>query len=278
MVCEFSRGGFSRPGFIRKVDRSVEFFEALNAAHSSGKVYAVAVIAETDGTTPRHPGTKMIIYEDGSQSGTIGGGEIEQQVLTDARTVFVSRKPLLKIYPVIRSDGEESGRETIYIEPVFPRSRLILCGAGHVAGKLIPLAKSIGFHVTVIDIRDEAMVHERAAAADRFILAASWAEGLDGIPDTADNWFIACAFNFDQDEEILFHLLQRRSAYIGMLASSYKRKTIYNHLVERGIPEASLARVHSPIGLQIGAETPEEIAVSIAAELVKERCRKTDTE
>ena len=249
----------------------MDFIQELNTANSSGRAFAVAVITAAEGTTPRHPGTKMIVYEDGKQSGTIGGGDIEQAVLSDALACFRTKEPLLKTYPVIQSDGVESGSETIYIEPFFPRSRLILCGAGHVAGKLIPLAKSVGFRVTVIDIRDEAMVRERASAADEFILAASWAEGLARVPESDDSYLIACAFNFDQDEEILSHLILRRSAYIGMLASRYKRETIYNHLMERGIAEEALSRVHSPIGLPIGAETPEEIALSIAAELLKVR-------
>ena len=245
------------------------FIDQLNTAHSSGKAFAAAVITATEGTTPRHPGTKMIIYEDGTLAGTIGGGEIELSVIRDAYDCLSSREPLLKTYPVIQSDGIQSGSETIYIEPSFPPAHLILCGAGHVAGKLIAPAKSVGFRVTVIDIRDEAMIRERAAAADEFILASGWAEGLARIPENENQYLIACAFNFDQDEEILYHIVRRKSAYIGMLASRYKKETIYNHLQERGVPGELLQKVHAPIGLPIGAETPEEIALSIAAELVK---------
>ena len=252
----------------------MNFIDLLNIAHSSGKAFAAAVITAAEGTTPRHPGTKMIIYEDGTLAGTIGGGEIELSVIRDAHACLASRIPLLKTYPVIQSDGKQSGSETIYIEPSFPSAHLILCGAGHVAGKLIVPAKSVGFRVTVIDIRDEAMIRERAAAADEFIPATTWAEGLSRIPENENQYLIACAFNFDQDEEILFHILRRKSAYIGMLASQYKRETIYNHLRGRGISEECLQRVHSPIGLPIGAETPEEIALSIAAELVQIRNMK----
>ena len=179
------------------------FIDQLNTAHSSGKAFAAAVITAAEGTTPRHPGTKMIIYEDGTLAGTIGGGEIELSVIRDAYACLSSREPLLKTYPVIQSDGIQSGSETIYIEPSFPPAHLILCGAGHVAGKLIAPAKSVGFRVTVIDIRDEAMIRERAAAADEFILASGWAEGLARIPENENQYLIACAFNFDQDEEIL---------------------------------------------------------------------------
>lgn len=247
----------------------MEFIEILNKAHASGKAFAAAVLTAAEGTTPRHPGTKMIIYEDGTIAGTIGGGDIEMAVLEDAKECFRNRQPLLKTYPVIQSDGKRSGSETIYIEPVFPAARLVLCGAGHVAGKLIPLAKSLGFRVTVIDIRNEALMRERAAAADEFILASNWEEGISRVPESENDFLIACGFNFDQDEESLFHLLKRRSAYVGMLASTYKRETIYKRLRERGITEEQLQTVHSPIGLDIGAETPEEIAVSIAAELIK---------
>ena len=249
----------------------MDFIRELHDANSSGMAFALAVITAADGTTPRHPGTKMIVYEDGKQVGTIGGGDIEQQILSDAKVCLDSRKPLLKTYPVIQSDGVESGSEIVYIEPFFPRSALILCGAGHVAGKLIPLAKSVGFRVTVIDTRDEEAVRERAAGADEFILAPTWAEGLARVPEREDSYLIACAFNFEQDEEILSLLVRRKAAYIGMLASRYKRETIYNHLMERGIAGETLSRVHSPIGLPIGAETPEEIALSIAAELLQVR-------
>lgn len=241
----------------------------MNDAHNSGKAFAVAVITDTEGTTPRHTGTKMIVYEDGTLSGTIGGGEIELDVIRDAQGCLLSREPLLKTYPVIQSDGIRSGSETIYIEPSFPPAHLILCGAGHVAGKLIAPAKSVGFRITVIDIRDEAVIRERAAAADEFILTSGWAEGLARIPEKENQYLIACAFNFEQDEEILYHLVRRKNAYIGMLASRYKRETIYNHLQGRGVTAEQLNRVHAPIGLPIGAETPEEIALSIAAELVK---------
>ncbi len=251
------------------------FIQDLNNAHVSGKAFAAAVLTAAEGATPRHPGAKMIIYEDGTFAGTIGGGDIEQDVIAEAMKCFASRLPVLKTYPVIQSDGKQSGSETIYIEPVFPSARLVLCGAGHVAGKLIPLAKTIGFRVSVIDIRNEAVVRERAAGADEFISAGSWKEGLERIPESDDSYLIACAFNFDQDEEILWHLVQRKSAYVGMLASAYKRKTIFGRLKQRGISEEVLGRVHSPIGIPIGAETPEEIALSIAAELVKEmRSRK----
>ena len=252
----------------------MDFLEMLNQARASGKAYAVAVITAAEGATPRHVGAKMIVYEDGELAGTIGGGEIEQIVIADALGCLASRKPLMKNYPVIQSGGLISGSETIYIEPVFPAARLILCGAGHVAGKLIPLAKSVGFHVTVIDIRDEAMVRERAAAADNFILASSFAEGLASIPESDDQYLIACAFSFEQDEEILYHLVHRKAAYIGMLAGKYKVQTIYNHLRERGVSEDLLKTVHAPIGLPIDAETPEEIALSIAAELVEIKNKK----
>ena len=247
----------------------MDFIEMLNAAHNSGKAFAAAVITAAEGTTPRHPGTKMIIYEDGTLSGTIGGGEIEQAVIRDAMECLTCGKPLLKVYPVTRPGGKPSGSETIYIEPSLSSAHLVLCGAGHVAGKLIPLAKSIGFYVTVIDIRDEPVFRERAAAADEFILAVSWKEGLSRVKEKDNQYLIACAFNFDQDEEILCHLLLRKNAYIGMLASQYKKETIYNRLKQRGVSDESLSKIHAPIGLQLGAETPEEIALSIAAELLQ---------
>ncbi len=249
----------------------MDFLEELNRASASGRAFAVCVLTAAEGAAPRHAGAKMIVFEDGTASGTVGGGAVEQHVTADALECLRSRKTLLKTWPVIQSDGIQSGSMTVYIEPSFPRSRLVLCGAGHVAGKLVPLAKTLGFRVTVIDIRDESMVRERAGSADELLIVPSWAEGLARVPEGPDTYLIACAFNFEQDEEILYRLVQRESAYVGMLASAYKRQTIYGHLRSRGISAEQLEKVHSPIGLQIGAETPEEIAVSIAAELVRAR-------
>ena len=251
-----------------------DFIEELNKAGQSGKAFAAAVITAAEGSTPRRPGAKMLIFEDGSLSGTIGGGAIELQVIRDALESLRSKEPVMKTYPVIQTDGRISGQETVYIEPILPKSRLILCGAGHVAGHLIPIAKSIGFHVTVIDIRDEEKVRARAAAADRFILAGTFAEGLKQIPEDPGDFLIACAFNFEQDEEILFRLAGRQSAYVGMLAGRQKIRTIFANLRERGVTEAQLAKVRAPIGLPLGGETPEEIALSIAAELLQERNKK----
>ena len=244
-----------------------DFIEELSRAEQSG----TAVITAAVGSTPRRPGAKMIVYEDGTLAGTIGGGGIELAVIQDALECLRTREPLMKDYPVVQTDGRVSGKETIYIEPSFPKARLILCGAGHVAGHLIPIARSIGFRVTVIDIRDEAKVRARAAEADEFILAKSFAEGLAQVPENDDDYLIACSFNFEQDEEILFQLLQRKAAYVGMLAGRQKIESIYAHLRERGISDARLAAVHAPIGLPLGGETPEEIALSIAAELLQTR-------
>ena len=254
----------------------MDFVEMLNTARNSGKAYAFALITAAEGATPRHPGAKMIVYEDGSIAGSIGGGEIERQVINDALCCIAGRNPVMKKMDVVQSGGLVSGSETIYIEPVFPPAHLILCGAGHVAGKLIPLAKNLGFRVSVIDIRDEAVFRERTAGADEFIRASSFTEGLAKIPEREDQYLIACAFNFEQDEEILFRILQRKSAYIGMLAGNFKVQTIYNHLRARGVPDEQLKKVHAPIGLEIAAETPEEIALSIASELVFVKNQRTD--
>ena len=251
-----------------------DFIEELSKAGESGKPFAAAVITAAEGSTPRRPGAKMIIYEDGTLSGTIGGGGIELQVIQDALQCLKAKEPVMNSYPVIQTDGRVSGQETIYIEPFLPPARLILCGAGHVAGHLIPIAKSIGFNVTVIDIRDEEKVRARASKANSFILASTFAEGLEQIPENPDDFLIACAFNFEQDEEILYHLVQRKAAYVGMLAGRQKIQTIFGRLRERGISEAQLEKVHAPIGLPLGGETPEEIALAIAAELLQIKNKK----
>ena len=260
------------PARLIGYNKLMNFIEELTTASRSGKAFAAAVIVDARGSTPRHAGAKMIVYEDGSFVGTVGGGAIEQDVMAKALDSLRTRTPALLHYEVVQSDGSVSGEESIYVEPSFPADTLILCGSGHVAGRLIPLAKSIGFRVVVIDIRPDEAVRERAREADEYILAKSFTEGLAGIPDREGTYCVACAFDFEHDEEILRELLKReKSAYIGMLSSRHKVQTIYNHLREQGVTDESLARVHATIGLPLGGETPEEIALSIAAELLKVR-------
>lgn len=250
----------------------MNFIEQLSNASRGGKAFAAAVIVDAQGSTPRHAGAKMLVFEDGSFVGSVGGGSIEQDVIAKAMDCLRSRRPVLLHYEVIQSDGSVSGQESVYVEPSFPPDTLILCGCGHVAAKLIPLAKSIGFRVIVLDIRPDNAVRERAREADQYILAQSFREGLAAIPDRAGSYCIACAFDYEHDEEILGELLKRKnSAYIGMLSGRHKVQTIFNHLKEKGVTDAALARVHAPIGLPLGGETPEEIALSIAAELLQVR-------
>lgn len=250
----------------------MDYYNELINAYESGQSFASAVIVETQGSTPRHPGTKMIVFADGSFNGTIGGGEMEQRVLHDALDCIQADKPLLRDYELVHANGQTGmpgGRIRVFIDPCTGKIPLIICGAGHVGGKLIGLANMLGFAVTVMDIRDPQTLQERIVGAKRFITAETFAEGLKQVPDRGNTYYLVCSFSPIQDEEILESILHRKAAYIGMLGSKKKAAAIFDHLRQKGVCEAAIQTVHAPVGLDLGAETPEEIALAIAAELLQ---------
>lgn len=256
----------------------MNYYEEAAKAISDHRSFASAVVVATRGSTPRHPGSKMIVYSDGLISGTVGGGMVEKLAVDDAKKCILNNEPLLKEYTLIHNDTPDgmdcSGYVTIFIEPVSGKTPFIICGAGHVAGKVIPILQSIGFEVTVIDIRPPEMVMERVKQADHFINAKTFENGLSQIQDSPETYYLSCAYTHQLDLDILRLLLQKKHCYIGMLGSEAKITKIRTILSNEGIPKEILDTVHMPVGLPIGGETPEEIAVSIAAEVIQVKTRR----
>jgi xanthine dehydrogenase accessory factor len=158
----------------------------------------------------------------------------------------------------------------LFVEPLKPEPVLFLFGAGHISIFLAPLARMVGFRVVVIDDREEFANRERFPQADEIVVCA-FTEAFKRIQTDRSAFIAIITRGHIHDHAVLRAALQRPSAYIGMVGSLRKRNMIYQSLVEEGISPERLAEVHSPIGLDIGAETPEEIAISIVAELIRVR-------
>lgn len=212
----------------------------------------------------------MLVYADGSQVGTIGGGEIERQVTELAIRVIGSGQPARFVAHLTRDLGMCCGGDMeVYVEPLTIKEPFLLFGAGHVAHALAPLLKQLEFAVTVVDARDELLTPARFPHAERKLVdPVAFAEALEGTDAT---WSLIVTHDHHLDQVLCETLLPKPCAWIGMIGSRAKVAKFMLRLRAAGITDQHLSKLCAPVGLDIGAETPAEIAVSIAAELVRVR-------
>ncbi len=238
-----------------------------------GEIAAIATVINVLDSSPRHIGTKMIIRKDGTIAGSIGGGPVEAAVIEHAKEVIASGKPQMRYFnlrPQKEGDVACGGEMQIFIEPVQPTSSLYIFGAGHIGVSLTRIMKYLDFHTIVIDDRPEFASAERFPDATQ-VLADSARNIFDRWPMNASSYIVIATRDHKMDEEILETALQTEVKYIGMIGSKTKVKAIFEHLRQKGYTDEQLGRVYTPIGINIGAETSDEIAVSIAAQLIKVR-------
>jgi xanthine dehydrogenase accessory factor len=229
-------------------------------------------IVRSSGSTPQRTGAKMLVFADGRTIGTIGGGCYENDALGRAREAIASGRAALVKYDLNDDFAQESGlicggQMEVYIDPIAPAPALYVIGAGHVGWHLARVAADAGFRIHVIDDR------EKFANADRFPAAenievddiAAWLDRAD-LPPTA--YVVIVTRGHTHDFDALRALAARDLRYLGLIGSRAKVARVFDALRAEGMPVECLARVHAPIGLDIGAITPAEIAVSILAELI----------
>jgi xanthine dehydrogenase accessory factor len=249
-----------------------EVFTALAEALERGEEVALVTIVSSTGSTPQRVGAKMLVYADGRTVGTIGGGCYENDAFWKAREAIKARKPLNVRFELTDDIAEESGlicggQMEVFIEPVEPSPDVYIFGAGHVGYFLGRMAFDTGFRVHVIDDR------EKFANSERF------GSGIDVIVDDMPTWLqthelpstayaVVVTRGHKHDLDALRALVRNPLRYVGLIGSRAKVKRIYDALREEGITPDALRTVHAPIGLDIGAITPQEIAVSILAELI----------
>lgn len=233
--------------------------------------FALATVVEVGGSAPRKPGAKMIIYPDGSSFGTIGGGALEAAILEIAGECLRSGQSRLVSYNLRADLGMACGGQArVFIEPLLSAPRLYIYGAGHICASLCPLAENLGFMVTVVDTREDLANKLRLPAAAAFVHSFD-PDQWGRLTFDGETFCVVVTTDHKTDEAVVRALLDRSPKYIGMIGSKRKRETLMKNLQQSGVPEAHLERIHSPIGLPIKAESPQEIAVSIAAELIKIR-------
>jgi xanthine dehydrogenase accessory factor len=249
-----------------------EVFAAVADALDRGEPAALVTIVATHGSTPQRVGAKMLVFADGRMVGTIGGGCYENDAFWKAREAITARRPQLVHYELSDDFAQETGlicggQMDVYIEPIEPSPELYVIGAGHVGAHLANLAQEVGFQVHVVDDREKFANRDRFPSATE-VVAEDIPTWLAQANLSQHAYVVIVTRGHTNDLEALRALAEKDLQYLGLIGSRAKVARIYDALKTEGIPVEQLKRVHAPIGLDIGAVTPQEIAVSILAELI----------
>jgi xanthine dehydrogenase accessory factor len=243
-----------------------EVTEALLELLRAGEGGALATVVKTSGSTPQAPGARLLLGVGGRCIGTVGGGAIERLVIETLHDVKARQVPRVVACDLGRDLGMCCGGSMeIFVEPVVPTPRLWLFGAGHVARPTASLARSVGFEVAVVDEREELNTPERFPECRRELCDGASAIGKASLGER--DWLLIVTHDHRLDEETLRAALGRQPRYIGVVGSRRKVYRILQRLTARLGP-LDLGRVYAPVGLNLGALTPDEIAVSIVSELI----------
>jgi xanthine dehydrogenase accessory factor len=254
-----------------------DLFGEIVRLHNSGTPCVLATVVRTSGSTPRKAAARMLVVGDGRIVGTIGGGRVEKEVADAARELLAAgdgaRAKLLRYHLTHELAMCCGGEMEVFVEPLIPAPTLVVCGGGHVAHALVPLARNVGFAPIVIEEAEEmgtpARFPDAACIVDSFD-PRDWTEVALG----GDSYVVIVTRDHAQDQALLEHFIGRDLAYLGLIGSRRKIELFKQRLVARGADAARFERLHAPIGLDIGAETPEEIAVAVVAELIKVRAAR----
>jgi xanthine dehydrogenase accessory factor len=259
-------------GGAHAVDVAREVYEVL-AGHRGPA--ALATVIGRSGSAPQGLGAKLLLYEDGRQAGTVGGGAIELQVLDACRQTLRDGKPRRVEAHLVRDLAMCCGGSMeVFVEYLQAQDRLVLVGAGHVAQAIAPIAESCGFRLQVLDDREELLEHPAFANA---VTSAHDVDelgvGLEALDER--DYVLVMTRDHARDETALAHLLRRPHRYLGMIGSKRKVHAVLGRILRKeealGRPRPDLSRLRAPIGLGLGGRTPAEIAVSVVAELVAHR-------
>ena len=246
-------------------------YQALAELEQTHEPAALCTVVKSEGSTPRHVGSKMLVYPDGKFVGTVGGGELENRVLKAAVESLNSGKAQTITYSMVdpsRGDvGVCGGTVEVFVEPILPPAMVVVIGAGHVGKAVVHLAKWLGFRVAVNDDRPEFCTPEAVPGADAYY-PVEMGKLAEQLKINRQTYIVNTSRGSNVDALGMPSLLASEAAYIGVIGSKRRWMTTVKALKEQGVPDEQIARVHSPIGLELNAETPEEIAVSIMAEIL----------
>jgi len=253
----------------------MDVFEELVRLRRAGRKCALATVVAARGSIPAYESAKMLVREDGSMVGTVGGGCVEAEVWNAAREAMETEKPRTLSFDLageaIYDNGLICGGQLdVYVEPILPVQMAYIFGAGHVSLSLSKIAAMAGFHTTVIDDRENFANRERFPEADE-VIARDFEEAFAGLGVNSSSYIVICTRGHKDDMRVLKWAVGTPARYVGMIGSKRKALEVFKQLESEGVARERLERVHTPVGLDIGAVTPEEIAVSVVAEMIAVR-------
>jgi xanthine dehydrogenase accessory factor len=253
----------------------VDIYEEIVKLRREGRRGAVATIVNVRGSIPSFKTAKMLVRDDGSIFGTIGGGCVEAEVWQVAREVMEQEKPRTLTFNLNQDPKYDTGLVCggtldIFLEPVLPSALLYIFGAGHVATSLYRIAKDSGFDVVIVDDRETYANPQRFPEA-REVIAEDFDRAMARVYPSEFSYIVIVTRGHRDDMRVLRWAVQTKARYVGMIGSKRKTIGIFRELRREGLAAKLFERVHAPVGLDIGAVTPEEIAVSITAELIAAR-------
>lgn len=246
----------------------LELYEEMARLVRVGEPFALATVIAHSGSSPRKSGTKMLVRVDGTALGTVGGGRVEQETMAAALAALESGEPCTLEFVLTEAYGYACGGSmTLFVEPQGKRPLLVMFGAGHVGRAVAALAHGCGFRVTVVDERPECTTADLLPGADR-VICASVADAFREIRLDTESFVVIATPGHIHDFAAVRGCLETEAGFIGLLGSRRKKEALLKALEEEGFDDRQRARIVTPVGLHIGAQTPEEIAVSIVGQLI----------
>jgi len=259
----------------------MDLYDEIVRLRNLGQKCALATIVQVNGSIPSYESAKLLVREDGSMMGTVGGGCVEGEVWTVAREVIETEKPRHLSFSLGQEAAYDEGlicggQLNIFVEPVIPQPRALIFGGGHVSKSISKVATIAGFSTTIVDDREAFANKERFPEAE-----ATYAEEYESVfPKLIVNsstYLIIVTRGHRDDMRVLRWAISTPAKYISMIGSKRKTISVIKELEKDGIPREAFERIFAPMGLEIGAESPEEIAVSVVAEMIAvRRAPKTD--
>ena len=252
----------------------MDIFEEIVRMRKAGERGALATIVHTNGSIPSFESSRMLVREDGSMAGTIGGGCVEAEVWAAAKDVIRIEQPRKMTFNLNHEAAYDAGlicggTLEIFVEPILPQPLLYIFGGGHISSAVARAASAAGFAIAIADDR------EAFANAERFPMAgeiySTYEDAYDKIKPSASTYLLIVTRGHKDDMRVLAWAVRTEARYIGMIGSKRKVISVYQALEKEGYAPEEFERVHAPVGLDIGALAPEEIAVSITAELIAVR-------
>ena len=252
----------------------MDLFEEIVRMRRSGQRGALATIVHTNGSIPSYESSRMLVREDGSIAGTVGGGCVEADVWAAAKDVMQKESPRKMVFHLNNEASYDNGlicggTLEIFIEPILPQPLLYVFGGGHVSMAMAKVANAAGFAVGVVDDREAFANKERFPMAQEVF--TSYQEAFEKIQPNSSTYLVIVTRGHKEDMRVLAWAVRTQARYVGMIGSKRKVLSVYKALEQQGYRPEEFERVFAPMGLEIGALAPEEIAISIVAELVAVR-------